>query len=60
MDNMEIYNYQRDYGLFKINIVNNIIELGCTSDLIIIDKRYTSNLKLWLIRFILRCKFLRR
>ena len=60
MENIEIYNYQRGYSLFNINLDNKKIELECRSDLVIIDTRNTSKLKMWLIRFILKCNFLRR
>lgn len=60
MNNIEIYNYQRSYSLFNINLDNKKIELECRSDLVIIDTRNTSKLKMRLIRFILKCNFLRR
>ena len=53
MENIEIYNYQRSYSLFNINL-DNKIELECRTDLAIIDTRNTSKLKMWLIRFILK------
>lgn len=59
MENIEIYNYQRSYSLFNLNL-DNKIELECRNDLVIIDTRNTSKLKMWLIRFILKCNFLRR
>ena len=60
MNNIEIYNYQRGYSLFNINLDNKKIELECRNDLAIIDTRNTSKFKMCLIRFILKCSFLRR
>lgn len=59
MENIEIYNYQRSYSLFNITL-DNKIELECRTDLTIIDTRNTSKLKMRLIRFILKCNFIRR
>lgn len=54
MENVEVYNFRRDYALINLNINDNKIELNAASDLAIIDTRYTSKFKMKLIRFILK------
>jgi hypothetical protein len=52
MNNIEIYNYQRSYSLFNLNLDNKKIELECRNDLVIIGTRNTSKLKIPMTNYI--------
>lgn len=51
--NLEVYNFKRDYPLITADTKSNNVILNTVCDLIIIDKRNTSKIKLWLIKLIL-------
>lgn len=56
MNNVEVYNYNRNYSLLIINAETKEINLGCQSQLAIIDTKNTNKFKMKLIRFILKLK----
>ena len=54
LKNVEIYNFDRDYPLFVVDTKTKKIELNTLTDLAIIDTRNTSNIRMKIIRFVLK------